>query len=134
MLWKYLFIYFEEDWPWANICAHLSLLFVCGMLPQHGLMSGYRSAPGILTREPQDSEVQLSNLTATPQGWPRKLIVLDRTHGQHAHKLRAATMRVSVKRWSHQWACWLRESQRPEQCCTHRGVSFCLSWQWQQIL
>ena len=28
----------EEDWPWANFCAHLPLFYV-GCLPQHGLTS-----------------------------------------------------------------------------------------------
>ena len=34
-----LLSWLEEDCPWASICAHLPLL-LCGMLPQHGLMSG----------------------------------------------------------------------------------------------
>ena len=47
-------LFAEEDWPWANICAHLPLLYMWDTcLPQHGLPSGAMSAPGIWTSEPR---------------------------------------------------------------------------------
>ena len=65
-----LFFFFEEDWPWANICAHLPLTLCVGRLPQHGLTSKARSTPGIRTSEPQAAEAELANLTAAPPGRP----------------------------------------------------------------
>ena len=44
------------------------LYFVCGMPPQHGLMSGARS--GIRTSEPWTAEAEGANLATTPPGQP----------------------------------------------------------------
>ena len=45
-------LFAEEDWPWANIHAHLPLLYVWGRLLQHGFLpSGTMSVPGIRTGE-----------------------------------------------------------------------------------
>ena len=38
MLQIFLFVP-EEDCCWANLCANLPLFFICGTLPQHGLIS-----------------------------------------------------------------------------------------------
>ena len=46
-----------------------STLYV-GHLPQRGLISGARSAPGIRTCEPQAAEVERGDFTATPLGQP----------------------------------------------------------------
>ena len=43
-----------------------------GRLPQHGLISGAMSAPGIRTGEPGAAEVERVNLTTVPLGRPRK--------------------------------------------------------------
>ena len=51
--------------------APIFLYFVCGMLPQHGLMMVCSSATRIWTREPQAAEVERVNLT-TPPGHPLK--------------------------------------------------------------
>ena len=45
------FFLLEEDWHWANIFASLSSI-LCGMLPQHGLMSSARSVPRMGTCKP----------------------------------------------------------------------------------
>ena len=89
----YLFIFCEEDWPWANICCQsssfclrkivpeltsvpISLYFVYGMPPQHGLMSGVEVCAQDPTQEPRDAEVECANLTTTPLGWPPPLVCL----------------------------------------------------------
>ena len=41
------------------------LYFPCGTLPQHGLTSGARSAPGIRTYEPRATEAERAKLTTT---------------------------------------------------------------------
>ena len=41
------------------------------MPPQHGLMSGAKSSPGIQTWEPQAAEEEPANLTTVPPGWSR---------------------------------------------------------------
>ena len=44
------------------------LYFICGMLPQHGLISGARSTPRIWTGEPWAAKVEHENLTTIPPG------------------------------------------------------------------
>ena len=51
-------LFAEEDWPWANICAHFPLLLYVGRLPQHGLPCGAMSAPGIRIGEPWATKKQ----------------------------------------------------------------------------
>ena len=64
-------LFAEEDWPWANICAHLPPLFLyVGRLPQHGLPSSAMSAPGIWTGEPRAAEVECTHLTTARPGRP----------------------------------------------------------------
>ena len=78
----------EEEWHRANISCKSSafcskkpvtelnlrpsssILFLSGMLPQHGLTNGARSAPRIRTCKPRATEVECSNLTTTPLGQP----------------------------------------------------------------
>ena len=50
------------------LCQSSSIL--CGVPPQHGLMSSARSAPGIRTSKPWATEVEHMNLTTMPPGWP----------------------------------------------------------------
>ena len=44
--------------------------FVCGAPPQHSLMSGCRSVPGIQTWEPWATEAECANLTTVLLGQP----------------------------------------------------------------
>ena len=64
------FFFFEEDWPWANICAHLPLLYMWDSYHSMALPSGAMSTPGIQTGELRTAEVERANLTATPPGLP----------------------------------------------------------------
>ena len=61
----------EEHWPWANIHAHLPLLYMWGCLPQHGLPSGAMSIPGIRTGEPRAAKAERAHLTTAPPGQPQ---------------------------------------------------------------
>ena len=46
------------------------LYFVCGMLSQHGLMSGAMSALGIRNHKAWTAEAEHTKLTTTLLGWP----------------------------------------------------------------
>ena len=48
------------------------LYFICGTLPQHGLMSSARSVLRIQTGEPRATKVEHVNLIITPLGRPLK--------------------------------------------------------------
>ena len=64
-------LFAEEDWPWANIHAHLPLLYMWDAyhsIACHVVLS----APGIWTSQPQAAEAERVHLTAAPPGWPRK--------------------------------------------------------------
>ena len=56
----------EEDWPWANIRAHLPLLYMRNAC--HSTASSALSAPGIRAGEPQATEAEHAHLTAAPLG------------------------------------------------------------------
>ena len=56
----------EEDWPWANIHAHLPLLYMWDACHSMAWWAVRRSAPGIQTSEPQAAEAENTNLTTTP--------------------------------------------------------------------
>ena len=66
-------LFAEEDWPWANIHAHLPLLFMCGMPTTAWRAKQCYVRTGIGTGEPQDAEVEHVNLTTAPPGrsWER---------------------------------------------------------------
>ena len=46
-------LFAEEDWPWANICTHLPLLYMWDSFHNMAWQAVCRSAPGIQTSEPQ---------------------------------------------------------------------------------
>ena len=69
----------EEDWPWANIRAHLPLFYV-GRLSQHGLLSGAMSTPGMQTSEPWATEAERVSLTAVTPGQPQEYFLFNRTY------------------------------------------------------
>ena len=48
----------------------MSSSILCGTPPQSGLTSSARSTPGIHTCKPRTAEVEPTNLTTTPLGWP----------------------------------------------------------------
>ena len=55
-----------------HLCQSSSIL--CGMQPQHGLMSGARSTPEIRTYKPWAAKPQCTNLTTMPLGWPSRYV------------------------------------------------------------
>ena len=63
-------LYAEEDWPWANICAHLPLLYMWDACHSMAWQAVSRSIPGIQTGEPRAAEAMHANLIAVPLGWP----------------------------------------------------------------
>ena len=71
-IFRFLFIYFvfEEDWPWANIHAHLPLLYMWDACHSIAWQAVHRSAPGIQTGEPRAAKAECANLTAVPLGQP----------------------------------------------------------------
>ena len=64
----------EEDQPWANICAHLPLLYVWDTC--HGMTWWvvHRSVPRIWTGELWATRADHTNLTAMLPGWPHKVL------------------------------------------------------------
>ena len=68
----------EEDWPWANINAHLPPLFICGTPTTAWLLpSGAVSAPRIRTPDSNGQtlgrqEAEHVNLTAAPWASPQR--------------------------------------------------------------
>ena len=61
-------LFAEEDWPWANICAHLPLLYLWDTYHSMAWQEVCRSPLGIWTGEPQAAKVEHVNLSATPPG------------------------------------------------------------------
>ena len=64
------FCFFKEDWPWANICAHLPPLYMWDVCHSMAWQVVRRSAPGIWTGEPWAPEAEGANLTTAPLGQP----------------------------------------------------------------
>ena len=60
----------EEDWPWANIHAHLPLLYMWDACHSMAWQAVRRSPPGLQTSEPQAGKAECVNLTTAPPGWP----------------------------------------------------------------
>ena len=58
----------EEDWPWANICAHLPLLYVWDTCHSVAWWVVCGSVPRIWTCEALAAKAKCVNLTAMPQG------------------------------------------------------------------
>ena len=58
----------EEDWPRADICAHLLLLYIWDAFHSMAWEVVCRSTPRIQTSEPWAAEAQCANLTAVPPG------------------------------------------------------------------
>ena len=63
-------LFTEEDWPWANIHAHLPLLYIWDAYHSMACQAGAMSAPRIWTSETRAAEVQRVHLTAAPPGRP----------------------------------------------------------------
>ena len=70
LLFYFLFSFFEEDWPWATICAHLPLLDMWYACHSMAWQAVHRSTPRIQTSASQAAEEEGANLTAGPLGWP----------------------------------------------------------------
>ena len=68
-------LFSEENWPWANIRAHLPLLYMWDAYYTMALPRNAMSAPGIQTRQPQATEEESAHLTnAAPLGRPPEYI------------------------------------------------------------
>ena len=83
------FFFGEEDWPWANICCQSSsfclrkivaeltsvpiFCFVCGMLPQPGLMNGVWVHAWDSNHWTAGHQSRVLNLTTMPPGGPKIL-------------------------------------------------------------
>ena len=66
-------LFAEEDWPWANIRAHLPL-YACHSVAWQAV---HRSAPGMRTSKPWATKGERTNLTAVPLGRPPVYHVFD---------------------------------------------------------
>ena len=64
-------LFAEEDWPWADIRAHLPLAYMWEAWHSMAWWMVHRSVPGIPTGKPQATEGKHVNLTTTPLGWPQ---------------------------------------------------------------
>ena len=61
-------LFAEKGWPWANICAHLPLLYMWDTCHSMTWQTVHRSAPGIPTGEPGAAQAECANLTTAPLG------------------------------------------------------------------
>ena len=66
-------LFAKEDWSWANIHAHLPLLYMWDACHSMAWQVGCRSTPGIRTSERRTTKSERVNLTAAPPGWPQIL-------------------------------------------------------------
>ena len=81
-------LFAEEDWPWANIRAHLPLLYMWDACHSMAWQAVRRPAPGIQTAEPWAKKAEHVNLTTAPSGltlytitfkyfrWPRSSLTV----------------------------------------------------------
>ena len=67
----FYFIFDEEDWPWANICASLPLFYMWDTTTiSMAWWVVCRSAPRIWTCKPWATEAEHTNSTTAPPGCP----------------------------------------------------------------
>ena len=66
----HLFLSFEEDWPWANICAHFPLLYMWNICHSMARYVVCRSVPRIWTCKSQAAKVEHATLTTVPPCQP----------------------------------------------------------------
>ena len=88
------------------------LYFVCGMPPQHGLISSARSTSGIQTSKPRATEAECTKLTATPPGWPLTRL-LNAININVMTSVNCILLRCCIdKVWVIQWQLWLVRALR----------------------
>ena len=63
-------LFAEEDWPWANTCAHLPMLYMWDACHSMTWQAKHRSTPRIRTGEPWATKEKRVSLTPVPRGWP----------------------------------------------------------------
>ena len=68
-------LFAEEDWPWANISAHLPLLYTWDTSHSTAWQAVCWSVPKIQTGEPWDTKAKRANLTTAPLDWPFKIFI-----------------------------------------------------------
>ena len=61
-------VFAEEDWPWANVHAHLPLLYMWDACHSMAWQAVHRSADRIQTGKPLAAEAECVSLTAAPPG------------------------------------------------------------------
>ena len=66
-------LFAEEDWPWANIRAHIPLLYMWDACHSMAWQAVHRFMPGIQTSKRQAAKAECVNLIAAPLGWPLRL-------------------------------------------------------------
>ena len=59
-------LFAEEDWPWANIHAHLPLLYMWDTYHSMAWQVVHRSAPGIQIGKPLATKVELNCCATVP--------------------------------------------------------------------
>ena len=67
-------LFAEEDWSWANNCAHLPPHYM-GCRHNMARQAVHWCAPGIQTSEPGAAVAERAHLTAAPPGWPLSLFL-----------------------------------------------------------
>ena len=66
----------EEDWPWANICAHPALFYMWDACCSMACQAVCRSVPGIWTSEHWIAKAEHTKPTATPLGQPLQALFI----------------------------------------------------------
>ena len=64
-------LFAEEDWPWANICTHLPLLYMWDACHTMAWQVVCRSAPRTRTSKPWAAEVEHANLPLCHRAIPQ---------------------------------------------------------------
>ena len=66
-------LFAKQDWPWANIRAHLPVLYMWDAYHSMACQAVCSSASGIWTSKPPATEAEHVKWTAVPLGGPQKI-------------------------------------------------------------
>ena len=111
-------LFAEEDWPWANIHAHLPLLYVWDTCHSMACQAVCSSALGIRISKSQPAKAEGANSTAVPSGWLLGLLsFLFKNHSEYHHiyeKLHFLKLKkcANAHAHSHIQNCWITLSYK----------------------
>ena len=112
-------LFAEEDWPWANICAHLPLLYTWDAYHSMAFAKQcHVRSRNPNRRTPGRGEVERAHLTAAPPGRPRRCaswVVTDTGKGGLGWTLLNCSRAYNLKQslYLRRFLCWHDASGLP---------------------